>query len=119
MDESTKLEKSRNIHKIKNLQKATGEDLKIIDRTGLILDIFTKHAQTREAKTQVEVAQLEYLLPRLTRQWTHLERQMCGIGTRAGAGETQIEVDRRLIRKQILRLKTDLTKIQKQRNTFA
>ena len=71
---------------IKNLQKAAGEDLKIIDRTGLILDIFTKHAQTREAKTQVEVAQLEYLLPRLTRQWTHLERQMGGVGTRAGAG---------------------------------
>ena len=92
---------------IKNLQKSAGEDLKIIDRTGLILDIFSKHAITREAKTQVQLAHLEYLLPRLTRQWTHLERQMGGIGTRAGAGETQIEVDRRLIRNQITKLKKE------------
>ena len=63
---------------IKNLQNIAGEDLKIIDRTGLILDIFTKHAKTKEAKTQVELAQLEYFLPRLTKQWTHLERQMGG-----------------------------------------
>jgi len=101
---------------IKNLQRAAGEDLKIIDRTGLILDIFTKHAKTREAKTQVNLAQLEYLLPRLTRQWTHLERQMGGIGTRAGAGETQIEVDRRLIRNHISKLKKELKHIQKQRS---
>ena len=86
---------------LKNLQKEAGENIKVIDRTGLILDIFTKHAKTKEAKTQVQLAQLEYFLPRLTRQWTHLERQMGGIGTRAGAGETQIEIDRRLIRKQI------------------
>ena len=99
---------------IKNLQKAAGENLKIIDRTGLILDIFTKHARTREAKTQVELAKLEYLLPRLTRHWTHLERQMGGIGTRAGAGETQIEVDRRLIRSHIAKLKKDLKSIKKQ-----
>ena len=101
---------------IKNLQKAAGEDLKIIDRTGLILDIFIQHAKTREAKTQVQLAQLEYLLPRLTRQWTHLERQMGGIGARAGAGETQIEIDRRLIRNQISKLKKELIHIQKQRS---
>ena len=100
---------------IKNLQKAAGDEIKVIDRTGLILDIFTKHAKSKEAKTQVELAQLVYLLPRLTRKWTHLERQMGGIGTRAGAGETQIEIDRRLIRNQISRLKKELGKIEKQR----
>ena len=100
---------------IKNLQKAAGDEIKVIDRTGLILDIFTKHAKSKEAKTQVELAQLVYLLPRLTRQWTHLERQRGGIGTRAGAGETQIEIDRRLIRNQISRLKKELEKIEKQR----
>ena len=100
---------------IKNLQKAAGDEIKVIDRTGLILDIFTKHAKSKEAKTQVELAQLVYLLPRLSRQWTHLERQMGGIGTRAGAGETQIEIDRRLIRNQISRLKKELKKIEKQR----
>ncbi len=102
---------------LKNLQKIAGEDLKIIDRTGLILDIFTQHARTREAKTQVELAQLQYLLPRLTRLWTHLERQMGGIGTRGGPGETQIEIDRRLIKKQIAQLKSHLAKIEKQRTT--
>ena len=100
---------------IKNLQKIAGETTKVIDRTGLILDIFTKHAKTKEAKTQVQLAQLEYFLPRLTRIWTHLERQMGGIGTRAGAGETQIEIDRRLIRNQISKLKRELTAIEKQR----
>ena len=100
---------------INNLQKIAGETTKVIDRTGLILDIFTKHAKTKEAKTQVQLAQLEYFLPRLTRIWTHLERQMGGIGTRAGAGETQIEIDRRLIRNQIAKLKRELTAIEKQR----
>ena len=100
---------------IKNLQKIAGETTKVIDRTGLILDIFTKHAKTKEAKTQVKLAQLEYFLPRLTRIWTHLERQMGGIGTRAGAGEAQIEIDRRLIRNQIAKLKIELTVIEKQR----
>jgi len=100
---------------IKNLQKIARETTKVIDRTGLILDIFTKHAKTKEAKTQVQLAQLEYFLPRLTRIWTHLERQMGGIGTRAGAGETQIEIDRRLIRNQIAKLKRELTSIEKQR----
>ena len=100
---------------IKNLQKIAGETTKVIDRTGLILDIFTKHAKTKEAKTQVQLAQLEYFLPRLTQIWTHLDRQMGGIGTRAGAGETQIEIDRRLIRNQIAKLKRELTAIEKQR----
>ena len=88
-----------------------------MDRSGLILDIFRKHARTKEATTQVDLAYLEYLLPRLTRQWTHLERQMGGIGTRAGMGETQIEVDRRLVRGRITRLKKDLIRIEKERHT--
>ena len=102
---------------LKNIQKYIDDKIKVIDRTGLILDIFTKNAKTKESKTQVELAQLEYFLPRLTRQWTHLERQMGGVGTRAGAGETQIEVDRRLIRDKISKLKIQLSKIQKQRIT--
>ena len=91
------------------------KEIKIIDRSMLILEIFKQRAQTKEAKTQVELAQLQYMLPRLTRAWTHLERQMGGIGTRAGAGETQIEVDRRLIRTRISKLKKDLKKIDKER----
>ena len=91
------------------------KEIKIIDRSMLILEIFKQHAQTKEAKTQVELAHLQYMLPRLTRAWTHLERQMGGIGTRAGAGETQIEVDRRLIRTRISKLKKDLKKIDKER----
>ncbi len=87
---------------------------KIIDRSALILDIFARHARTREARTQVELAQLKYLLPRLTRQWTHLSRQVGGIGVR-GPGETQLEVDRRMIRKRISLLETELEKISKQR----
>ncbi|MBT5781710.1 MAG: GTPase HflX, partial [Candidatus Marinimicrobia bacterium] len=75
---------------IKNYHKIS-DKLKVLDRSGLILDIFKRHAKSKEATTQVELAYLEYLLPRLTRQWTHLERQMGGIGTRAGMGETQIE----------------------------
>ena len=93
------------------------KNIKIIDRSALILDIFSQHAKTKEAKTQVELAQLEYMLPRLTRAWTHLERQMGGIGTRAGAGETQIEVDRRLLRTRISKLKKELRKIDKERET--
>ena len=102
---------------IKNIQKLAGDSIKILDRTGLILDIFDNHARSREAKTQIKLARLEYMLPRLTRQWTHLERQMGGVGTRGGPGETQIEIDRRLIRNQITNLKSDLKKIQKQHNT--
>ena len=101
---------------IKNYHNIS-DKIKVLDRSGLILDIFRKHARTKEATTQVDLAYLEYLLPRLTRQWTHLERQMGGIGTRAGMGETQIEVDRRLIRTRITRLKRDLKKIEKERDT--
>ncbi len=100
----------------KNFQ-SLGKNIKVIDRSALILDIFQKHAKTKEAKTQVELAQLQYMLPRLTRMWTHLERQMGGVGTRAGAGETQIEVDRRLIGQRIAKLKKELVKIDKERDT--
>jgi len=101
---------------IKNYHKLA-KKIKVIDRSALILDIFKKHAKTREAKTQVELALCQYLLPRLTRQWTHLERQMGGVGTRAGMGETQIEIDRRLIREKISKLKIDLKKIDSERKT--
>ncbi len=97
---------------VKNLEKEIG--CKILDRSGLILDIFAKRARTREAQIQVELAQLQYLLPRLTRRWTHLSRQEAGIGTR-GPGETQLEVDRRAIRKRITHLKKELLKIESQR----
>ena len=86
---------------------------RILDRTNLILDIFAKRAQTAHAKTQVELAQYQYLLPRLTGMWTHLERQKGGIGLR-GPGETEIETDRRIIRDKITRLKGQLVKIDKQ-----
>ena len=100
----------KNYHKI-------SDNVKVLDRSGLILDIFHKHAKTKEARTQVDLAYMEYLLPRLTRQWTHLERQMGGIGTRAGMGETQIEIDRRLIRTRISKLKKELIRIEKERDT--
>jgi GTP-binding protein HflX len=86
---------------------------RILDRTNLILDIFAGRAQTAHAKTQVELAQYQYLLPRLTRMWTHLERQRGGIGLR-GPGETEIETDRRVIRDKISRLKEQLKKIDMQ-----
>ena len=101
---------------IKNYHKLT-EKIKVIDRSGLILDIFKRHAKTKEAITQVQLAYLQYLLPRLTRQWTHLERQMGGIGTRAGMGETQIEVDRRIVRTKISKLKKELIHIENERET--
>jgi GTP-binding protein HflX len=88
---------------------------RILDRTNLILDIFARRAQTAHAKTQVELAQYEYLLPRLTRMWTHLERQRGGIGLR-GPGETEIETDRRIIRDKIAKLKKDLKRIDKQKS---
>jgi len=100
---------------IKNYHRMS-EKVKVLDRSGLILDIFQKHARTKEARIQVDLAYMEYLLPRLTRQWTHLERQMGGIGTRAGMGETQIEIDRRLIRKRISKLKKELGRIEKERD---
>ena len=89
--------------------------IKILDRTSLILDIFAKRAQTANAKTQVELAQYQYLLPRLTRMWTHLERQRGGIGMR-GPGETQIETDRRIILDKIARLKAELKDIDRQKS---
>lgn len=86
---------------------------KVLDRTNLILDVFAKRAKTAYAKTQVELAQYQFLLPRLTRMWTHLERQRGGIGLR-GPGETEIETDRRIIREKISRLKEELSKIDRQ-----
>ena len=88
--------------------------IKVLDRTNLILDIFASRARTAHAKTQVELAQYQYLLPRLTGMWTHLERQKGGLGLR-GPGETEIETDRRIIRDKISRLKNELTKIDKQK----
>lgn len=96
---------------IRNIEKAF--DCKILDRTNLILDIFAKRAQTAYAKTQVELAQCQYMLPRLTRMWSHLERQQGGIGTR-GPGESQIETDRRIILDKIILLKDKLERIDKQ-----
>ncbi len=95
---------------VKNLEKLL--EVKVIDRSGLILDIFALHARTREAKTQVELAQLKHMLPRLTRQWTHLSRQVGGIGVR-GPGETQLEVDRRRVRDRIGNLSSKLKDIEK------
>lgn len=89
--------------------------VKVLDRTSLILDIFARRAQTATARTQVELAQYQYLLPRLTRMWTHLERQRGGIGMR-GPGETQIETDRRIILDRISRLKEELKAIDKQKS---
>lgn len=97
---------------LRNIEKEL--NLKILDRTSLILDIFAKRAQTAHAKTQVELAQYKYLLPRLTRMWTHLERQRGGIGMR-GPGETQIETDRRIILNKIALLKEELKSIDKQK----
>ena len=87
---------------------------RIMDRTRLILDIFMSRAQTAYAKTQVELAQHEYMLPRLAGMWTHLERQRGGTGTRGGAGEREIETDRRIVRNRISKLKEDLKKIDRQ-----
>ena len=87
---------------------------KIYDRSLLILDIFLDRAQTAQAKTQVELARYQYLMPRLTRMWTHLERQRGGTGTRGGAGEKEIETDRRMIRNQVSVLKKKLEKIERQ-----
>ena len=97
---------------VANIEKAL--QVKILDRSSLILDIFAKRAQTATAKTQVELAQYQYLLPRLTRMWTHLERQKGGIGMR-GPGETQIETDRRIIQRRISLLKQELADIDRQK----
>jgi GTPase len=99
---------------VRNLERIL--ECKVLDRSGLILDIFASRAKSNEAKTQVELAQLQYLLPRLTRQWTHLSKQFGGIGTK-GPGETQIETDRRMIRSRISHLKEKLERIAQQRST--
>ena len=101
---------------IKNIEKCFEGEYKILDRSTLILDIFATRAKTAQARTQVELAQYQYLLPRLTRMWTHLERQKGGIGMR-GPGETQIETDRQIIRNKIALLKKKLQKIDKQSST--
>lgn len=100
---------------MRNIEKRL--KVKIYDRSLLILDIFQLRAQTAQAKTQVELARYEYLLPRLTRMWTHLERQRGGTSTRGGAGEKEIETDRRIIRDRISLLKDKLKKIDKQMHT--
>lgn len=92
-------------------------DRPVIDRSALILQLFSQRARTREARTQVELAQLQYMLPRLTRYWSHLSRQAGGIGQRGGEGEKQIEIDRRIIRQRIARLERDLKGIAKTRET--
>jgi len=93
-------------------------DCKVLDRSALIIDIFARHARTREGRLQVELAALEYHLPRLTRLWTHLSRTGGGIGTR-GPGESQLETDRRLIREKIKKVKADLDDVKRQRATAA
>lgn len=98
----------------RNIERET--EIKVLDRSGLILDIFASRAQSSTAKTQVELAQLQYVLPRLTRMWTHLSRQKGGIGTK-GPGETQIETDRRIIKMRIAMLREKLEKLDKQRAT--
>jgi GTP-binding protein HflX len=107
----------RNLEREFNNKDEEEFKVRIYDRSLLILDIFLWRAQTAQARTQVELARYQYLLPRLTRMWTHLERQRGGTGTRGGAGEREIETDRRNIRYQITLLKEKLEKIEKQRET--
>ncbi len=106
----------------REIEKRLGEKVKVLDRSALILDIFAQHASTREGALQVELAQYEYRLPRLTRQWTHLARQAGGAGARGGVGvglrgpgETQLEVDRREIRRKIAKLQSDLERVRSHR----
>jgi GTP-binding protein HflX len=90
--------------------------MQVLDRSGLILELFRQRARSREARTQVELARLNYLLPRLTRRWSHLSRQEGGIGVRGGEGETQLEADRRVLRRRIQRLERDLERIERTRS---
>jgi len=99
---------------VRNIEREVPKTVKVLDRSAIILDIFAQHARSREAQTQVELAQLSYLLPRLTRRWRHLSRQAGGIGTR-GVGETQLEIDRRLINRRIAQLKSKLEVIERDR----
>ena len=98
---------------VKNLEKIVG--CAVMDRSALILEIFHQRARSGEARTQVELARLRYLLPRLTRRWTHLSRQVGGIGVRGGEGESQLEADRRMLRRRIQRLEKDLERIERTR----
>ena len=107
----------RNLEKEFNTVEDQGARVRVYDRSLLILDIFVMRAQTSQARTQVELAMNQYLLPRLTRMWTHLERQRGGTGTRGGSGEREIETDRRNIRYRISLLKDELEKIEKQKIT--
>jgi len=116
-DEDLSPSQLRNLEKELNPKDKEEFSVRVYDRSLLILDIFLWRAQTAQAKTQVELARNQYLLPRLTRLWTHLERQRGGTGTRGGAGEKEIETDRRNIRHQISILKEKLEKIEKQRAT--
>lgn len=100
---------------IRNIEKIVG--VRVIDRTDLILDIFAQRARSAEGKLQVELAQMQHLMTRLVRGWTHLERQRGGIGVRGGPGESQLEMDRRLIGDRIKRLKEKLQKLGRQRST--
>ncbi len=102
-----------------NLERIFGEPVKVIDRTALILDIFGRHATTREGRLQVQLAQLQYVLPRLRGMWSHLmgEQTRGGIGSRFGQGESQLEVDRRLIRDRIASLRHELARLEVRRNT--
>ena len=102
-----------------NLERIFGDSVKVIDRTALILDIFGRHAKTREGRLQVQLAQLQYLLPRLRGMWSHLmgEQTRGGIGSRFGQGESQLEVDRRLVRDRISALKRELVKLETRRET--
>ena len=102
-----------------NLEKAFGEPVKVIDRTALILDIFGRHAKTHEGRLQVQLAQLQYLLPRLRGMWSHLmgEQTRGGIGSRFGQGESQLEVDRRLVRDRIAQLRRELARLETRRST--
>jgi GTPase len=116
-DEDLSPSQLRNLERELNPKDREEAQVRIYDRSLLILDIFLSRAQTAQARTQVELARNQYLLPRLTRLWTHLERQRGGTGTRGGAGEKEIETDRRNIRFQIKILKEKLQKIEKQRVT--
>ncbi|MCW8985112.1 MAG: GTPase HflX, partial [Thermoanaerobaculales bacterium] len=99
---------------VRNIEREIPDDVKVLDRAAVILDIFALRARSREAQTQVELAQLGYLLPRLTRRWRHLSRQAGGIGTR-GVGETQLEIDRRLINRRMAQLRGKLAVIERDR----
>src|SRR4029077_18865961 len=100
---------SRNLEKVFNC--------KILDRTSLILDIFAQRARTKEGKLQIELAQLQHLLPRLTRFWGHLSRQKGGIGMRGGEGESQLESDRRRVQERIDKIEAELETVRRQRTT--